>query len=343
MWFAIGLKREDMAISKRFGKDTVCMVTGGLGFIGSHFVRKALERGWKVINIDKITYASLEIDISESLQYRFLKEDISEIKTLPFCDVIVNFAAESHVDNSILSSDPFMKSNIHGVHNILEILRKSLNSDTSHAYPRKPPLFLQISTDEVYGDIEEGFFHEDERFMPSNPYSASKAAAEMLVRAWGRTYNLPYLITRTTNNYGCGQHPEKLIPMAITRCIAEKPLIIFGNGKHIRNWIHVEDNVDAIMHVLDYGEIGDSYNIASPEEYSVMDIANMVMKQFGKSPNSSNIDNSLSRSGCDVRYALNYEKIKNLGWKCSRTLEESLPEMIDYYRSGRRSAYSSKQ
>lgn len=330
-----------MKENTRFGKHTTCVVTGGLGFIGHHFVHRALSMGWNVINIDKVTYASLEIGIKDNPKYTFIKQDISEIKDLPFCDVIVNFAAESHVDNSILSSDPFMKSNINGVHNILEILRRSLSSDISHAYPRKSPLFLQISTDEVYGDIEDGFFMEDERFMPSNPYSASKAAAEMLVRAWGRTYGLPYLITRTTNNYGCGQHPEKLIPMAITRCISDKPLLIFGSGKYIRNWIHVEDNVDAIMHVLNHGEIGDSYNIASPEEYSVMEIAEMVMNKFGKHPTPSTIDNSLSRSGCDVRYALNCDKLKNLGWKCSRTLEESLPEMIEYYRNGRRSAFNS--
>jgi len=329
-----------MKENTRFGKHTTCVVTGGLGFIGHHFVHRALSMGWNVINIDKVTYASLDIGIKDNPKYTFIKQDISEIKDLPFCDVIVNFAAESHVDNSILSSDPFMKSNINGVHNILEILRRSLSSDISHAYPRKSPLFLQISTDEVYGDIEDGFFMEDERFMPSNPYSASKAAAEMLVRAWGRTYGLPYLITRTTNNYGCGQHPEKLIPMAITRCISDKPLLIFGSGKYVRNWIHVEDNVDAIIHVLNYGEIGDSYNIASPEEYSVMEIAEMVMNKFGKHPTPSTIDNSLSRSGCDVRYALNCDKLKNIGWKCSRKLEESLPEMIEYYRNGRRSAFN---
>jgi dTDP-glucose 4,6-dehydratase len=328
-----------MRETKRFGKNTVCVVTGGLGFIGSHFIKKALDRGWSIVNIDKITYASIHSDFESNTNYRFIKADISEIESIPFCDVIVNFAAESHVDNSILSSDPFIKSNIHGVHNIIEILRKGMQSNSSHAYPNKCPLFLQISTDEVYGDIEEGFFLEDERFMPSNPYSASKAAAEMLIRAWGRTYGLPYLITRTTNNYGCGQHPEKLIPMAITRCLSKKQLTVFGNGKHIRNWIHVEDNVDALMHVLDYGELGDSYNIASPEEYNVMEIATMVMDNFGTSPNQGNIDNSLSRSGCDVRYALNCDKTHQLGWKCTRRLADSLPEMIEYYKNGKRSVF----
>jgi dTDP-glucose 4,6-dehydratase len=327
-------------LKKRFDSDTVCLVTGGLGFIGSHFIHKVLGRGWKVINIDKVNYASLDIGINDNENYTFIKEDISELKNIPFCDLIVNFAAESHVDNSILASDPFMKSNINGVHNILEILRKSMNSDISHAYPRKSPLFLQISTDEVYGDIDDGFFKEDERFMPSNPYSASKAAAEMLVRAWGRTYGLPYIITRTTNNYGCGQHPEKLIPMAITRCIQEKPILVFGSGKYVRNWIHVEDNVDAIMHAIDYGEIGNSYNIASPEEYSVMEIVEMVMDRFKIKPNAKNIDNSLSRSGCDVRYALNCDKIKSLGWNCSKNLKDSIDSMIDYYKHGRRSAFT---
>ncbi len=323
----------------RFGKGTVCVVTGGLGFIGSHFIKKALSAGWKIINIDKITYASLSLDISPEQDYTFIKADISEIDNLPYCDVIVNFAAESHVDNSILGSDPFMKSNVAGVHNILEILRKHMNSDVSHAYAFKYPLFLQISTDEVYGDIEDGFFKEDERFMPSNPYSASKAAAEMLVRAWGRTYDIPYIITRTTNNYGCGQHPEKLIPMTITKCLSSKPVIIHGSGKYVRNWIHVEDNVDAIMSILNKGMIGESYNISSPEEYSVIQIVEMIMKNFGTNPNSSNIDNTLSRSGCDVRYALNCERTSQLGWSCKRTLSGSIPEMVEYYKSGRRSAY----
>lgn len=329
-----------MASKSRFGKNTVCLVTGGLGFIGSHFVKRALQSGWKVINIDKVTYASLKLDCDTDSNYQFIKKDIAEIDLLPFCNVIVNFAAESHVDNSISGSDPFIKSNIMGVHNLLEIIRKNVSSDASHAYPNKKPLFLQISTDEVYGDIENGFFKEDERFMPSNPYSASKAAAEMLVRAWGRTYDMPYIITRTTNNYGCGQHPEKLIPMAITKCISQKPLTIHGSGKYVRNWIHVEDNVDAIMHILQNGEVGNSYNIASPEEYNVLQIVEMVMDQFGIKPSSGNIDNTLSRSGCDVRYALDCSETEKLGWKCSRKLRDSIPEMIEYYKNGRRSVFN---
>ena len=224
---------------------------------------------------------------------------------------------------------PFVRSNFLGVHNLLEILRKKIQDNTRKSWPYKVPLFLQISTDEVFGDIMDGGFKEDDRFKPSNPYSATKAAGEVLVIAWGRTYGLPYMITRTTNNYGPYQHPEKLIPMAITMCgNGEKP-IVHGTGEYVRNWIHVEDNVDAIMTVLQNGTLNESYHIASQEEYSVVEIVSKILAAFGKPYNASTVDSSSDRSGADLRYALNTEKLESLGWRAKRRLDDELPRMIE--------------
>lgn len=317
----------------RFDNQTICVVTGGLGFIGSHFVDKALSLGWKVINIDKINYASLNIDFEGHGNYYHIKEDISEIKDIPFCDLIVNFAAESHVDNSINSSYIFIKSNILGVYNILEIIKNKKIKNTNNSWIYKVPLFVQISTDEIFGDILEGGFKEDDRSKPSNPYSASKAAAENLVVAWGRTYGLPYLMTRTTNNYGPRQHLEKLLPMAISKCLKNDKIIVHGNGSYVRNWIHVLDNIDGIINVIQNGEIGETYHLASDEEYSVIEICSKVLDKFGKTYDDSTVNNSFDRSGADIRYALDTSKIKKLGWIQKRKLDSELENIIEYYKN----------
>jgi len=316
----------------RFGPNTICVITGGLGFIGSHFIDKAIALGWKIINIDKVTYASVNMDFGGYPNYYHIREDISEIKDIPFCDIIINFAAESHVDNSIDGAGVFIKSNIYGVFNILEIIKNKKVNNAMKSWSYRSPLFIQISTDEVFGDILEGGFSEGDRFKPSNPYAASKAAAENLVMAWGRTYQLPYIITRTTNNYGPRQHPEKLIPMAICKCINSEPLVIHGSGEYIRNWIHVEDNVDAIMEILQKGEIGEDYHIASDEEYSVKQIAEMILKKFGKNYDSFNVNSSFDRSGVDIRYSLSIDKIKNLGWRQSRKFSEEIDHIIEDFK-----------
>ena len=313
----------------RYGPNTICVVTGGLGFIGSHFIEKALSMGWTIFNIDKVTYASRDTDFGEHQKYTHIREDIATIGDLPFCHLIVNFAAESHVDNSIDGSMPFVRSNFLGVHNLLEILRKKMQDNAKKSWPYKVPLFLQISTDEVFGDIMDGGFREDDRFKPSNPYSATKAAGEVLVIAWGRTYGLPYMITRTTNNYGPHQHPEKLIPMAITKCAKGEKPIVHGTGEYVRNWIHVEDNVDAIMTVLQNGTLNEAYHIASQEEYSVVEIVSKILAAFGKPYDSSTVDSSSDRSGADLRYALNTEKLESLGWRAKRRLDDELPGMIE--------------
>lgn len=316
----------------RFNSNTICLITGGLGFIGSHFIDKVLGLGWKVINIDKVNYASLDIDFN-SPNYFHIKEDISEIKDIPFCDLIVNFAAESHVDNSISSSYVFVKSNILGVYNILEIIKNKKIKNENNSWKYKMPLYVQISTDEVFGDILVGGFKEEDRFKPSNPYSASKAAAEQLITAWGRTYDIPYLITRTTNNYGPRQHPEKLLPMAISKCIKNEKIIVHGDGSYIRNWIHVMDNIDGIYTVIQNGVLGEAYHLASDEEYNVKEICTKVLANFGKQYDNANINNSLDRSGADLRYALDTNKIISLGWKQKHHMDEELPDIIDYYKN----------
>lgn len=317
----------------RYGPNTTCVVTGGLGFIGSHFIERALALGWTVVNIDKVTYASRSTDFGGHPKYSHVREDIVTIKSLPFCHLIVNFAAESHVDNSIDGSMPFVRSNFLGVHNLLEIIQRQKLGNATKSWPYKPPLLLQISTDEVFGDILEGSFKEDAPFNPSNPYSSTKASAEMLVVSWGRTYELPYLITRTTNNYGPHQHPEKLLPMAISKCLAGEKPVVHGTGEYVRNWIHVEDNVDAIMVVLQEGVLNESYHIASPEEYNVAEIITKVLAAFDKPYDGSTVDSSCDRSGADLRYALDTTKIETLGWHAKRRFDDELPKIIEMTRT----------
>lgn len=306
------------------------VVTGGLGFIGSHFIDKALSRGHNVINIDCETYAANK-DLKFSGNYTQIKEDIAKIKDLPHCNVIVNFAAESHVDNSIEDSFNFVNTNFIGVYNLLEIIKNKKINHAISAWEYECPLFVQISTDEVFGDIEEGAFNEADRHTPSNPYSATKSAAEQLVSAWGRTYKIPYIITRTTNNYGPRQHSEKLIPRSITSILNGEKIPIHGSGSHIRNWIHVDDNVNAIFEIIEKGQINQSYHISSTEEYTVEEIVKMICKKM----NVNYLDvtkNVMDRSGADVRYALDNSKILSLGWKQRKFLETELEKIIEDYK-----------
>lgn len=282
------------------------LVTGGRGFIGSHFVEKALNRGDIVIDIDKMGYASHTIlPWDNHPNYTFIKADISELQHLPSCDVLINFAAESHVDNSIKSSEVFVKSNVIGVHNLLELIRGK------PAYDR--PLFFHISTDEVYGDRAEGLFNEHDRLTPSNPYSATKAAAEMLVLSYARTYNIDYVITRSSNNYGERQFEEKLIPKCISSIKNNKKIPIHGDGSYIRDWTYVKDNVDGIFTVLDSGIKNDIFNIAAENYMTNLEVAKTILNWFNK--DESLIQFVENRWGQDLRYAVSSDKLKNLGWK----------------------------
>jgi dTDP-glucose 4,6-dehydratase len=282
------------------------LVTGGRGFIGSHFVEQVLSLGHSVLDIDKMTYASnRQLPWDDDPSYELLEKDIKDLVHLPPCDVIVNFAAESHVDNSIVSSRVFVDSNILGVHNLLELLRGKV-------YER--PIFFHISTDEVYGDIRERNFSESDPLLPSNPYSASKAAAEMLVLAYGRTYGIEYFISRSSNNYGPRQYEEKLIPKCIQSVKSGKKIPLHGDGSYIRDWLYVEDNVSAIMKIIERGEKNQIYNIASESELSNNDVAKVVVGWLNGGDLSEHVQYVENRMGQDVRYAISSEKIRSLGW-----------------------------
>lgn len=312
------------------------LVTGGLGFIGSHFIELALSRGYDVVNIDKITYASdmrinNEFLKNDPHRYRFIKIDVNDLKELPYCKYIIHFAAESHVDNSIRDSDVFMRSNVLGTQHILNLLVDARRRNVSHAWSMELPTFVYVSTDEVFGDREKGFFREDDRHNPSNPYAASKAMAEMLVMAYGRTYSLPYIITRTTNNYGERQHQEKLIPYCIAKTFTREKIKIHGTGIQSRTWIYVKDNCEAIWTVLMKGKANEVYHIASDEEYSVNEIAAIVLAHFEKKPDWDTVEYVQDRSGQDMRYALDYAKIVKLGWLPKVKLKTHITHVINHY------------
>ena len=289
------------------------LVTGGRGFIGSHFVEEALKKNHVIVDIDKMGYAShkkLPWDSSE--HYELIKEDISTLSHLPNSDLIVNFAAESHVDNSIRDSRPFIDSSVLGVWNLLELLRGKPE------YSR--PLFFHISTDEVYGDRLGGSFTENDCLLPSNPYSASKAAAEMLVVAYARTYGIDYIITRSSNNYGERQYEEKLISKCISSLQNNKKIPVHGDGSYIRDWLYVKDNVEAIFHIIESGTKNNCFNVGAENYMTNLEVVRTVLKWLDK--DEDNIEFVPNRWGQDVRYAIDTTKLRNLGWfpSCPRGL-----------------------
>lgn len=282
------------------------VTTGGRGFIGSHFIELCLDRGYSVIDIDYMGYCSnKKLPFDEHENYEHAKQDICTIQHIPSCDVVVNFAAETHVDNSINDTMPFVRSNILGVHNLLEIIRGK------NSYER--PLFVQISTDEVYGDLLFGEFTEKDTLKPSNPYSATKVAAEALVLAYHRTYGIDYLITRSSNNYGERQYEEKLIPKTI-KCIQEgKKIPIHGDGSYVRDWIYVKDNAEAILTLIEKQIKNDTYNIGSGNRIQNIDVVKEILSWYDADP-LTYIQFVPNRWGQDLRYALNTNKINSIGW-----------------------------
>jgi dTDP-glucose 4,6-dehydratase len=304
------------------------IVTGGAGFIGSNFIIYWLKNypNDQVVNIDKLTYAAdLRNLKGTNKNYRFVKGDISDKKFVEKnfndADIIVNFAAESHVDNSIKNSENFVKSNIVGVHNLLEVVR--INNTRFH----------QISTDEVYGSLplkSSKKFREDSRYDPRNPYSATKASADFLVRAYYNTYRIPATISNCSNNYGPNQHPEKLIPKTILNAYLGNKIGIYGNGKQVRDWIYVEDHCSAIDKIIKKGKIGETYLIGENGEQTNIDLIKKILKLMGK-PNSL-IEFTKDRPGHDQRYAINASKIKKqLGWKPGFTFNEGIALTITHY------------
>jgi len=296
------------------------VVTGGRGFIGSHFVELLLENGHQVIDIDKMTYAAFdELPWDNDKNYKLIVEDISNITHLPPCDVVVNFAAESHVDNSIESPKEFFKSNSKGVFNLLELIRGKV-------YER--PLFVQISTDEVYGDIRDESFKEDSVLNPGNPYSASKAAAEMFVLSYNKTFGIDYLITRSSNNYGLRQYNEKLIPKIISSLKENKKIPLHGDGSYIRDWINVKDNVEAIYHLIVNDYKNSTFNIGANNHLTNLEVVKIVSSWFDIVDYQKNISFVPNRLGQDIRYSINFNKLLETNFNFKYNNKNNLHKFI---------------
>jgi dTDP-glucose 4,6-dehydratase len=307
------------------------LVTGGCGFIGSNFLKHMVEKypKYQITNYDKLTYAGNRNNVSECEyynNYHFVKGDIidynkvkSITKTLDI-DTIINFAAESHVDRSIENSDEFIQTNINGTHTLLKLF---------HEFPIKK--FIQISTDEVYGTLQENDspFTEDTPLTPNSPYAASKTSADLLCRSFYETYKYPITITRCSNNYGPNQYPEKLIPLIIKNYFEEKKLPVYGDGRNIRDWIHVQDHCEAIDVVLHKGKDGEVYNIGGEDERRNIDIIESIIQEAGGN-RWDLIEYVTDRLGHDWRYAMDISKIKNeLGWSPRITFQEGIKELIN--------------
>ena len=310
----------------------IVYVTGCLGFIGGYVTRACLKKGWMVYGIDKCTYAANETLLQEFYKYenfRFEREDIIDLTHLYDCDYIINAAAESHVGNSIIKSDEFINSNIVGVKNLLDLIRlKPVNVNAR-------PVFFHFSTDEVYGDIDAGAHVETDLLKPSNPYSAAKAAADMLVFAWSRTYNIDYIILRPTNNYGIGQYPEKLIPVAVKNFNRGKKVRLHNDGTPVRNWLHASDTASAVLTIMEAGVTNQIYNVAGNFEQPNIDTVKKIIKSYyGDEKGWENyVDFSYIREGQDIRYALNDDKLKMLGWKVEKEFDKEIDSIVDYYKS----------
>lgn len=309
------------------------LVTGGCGFIGSHFCRIILEKtDFELVNLDALTYAGNlknTEDFSDNSKYKFVKGSICDRELLGELmretDAVVNFAAESHVDNSIRNPQVFVETNVLGVQNLLDLARKL-----------KVKKFLQVSTDEVYGDLaldSPEKFTEHSELKPSSPYSASKAAGDMLCIAAHRTFDQPVLISRCSNNYGTHQLEEKLMPLVISKALRDEKIPIYGDGKNVRDWIHVKDHCEAILMILQNGKIGEIYNVGADNEISNLEIVKLLLQLLGKSEDL--IEFVKDRLGHDRRYAIDSSKIQNeLSWKPTHTdFEKELVEMVEWHKN----------
>ncbi len=311
-------------LAKNMGDWVRMLITGGAGFIGSNFVHYMLDKyDHEIVVLDKLTYAGNIENLADVIEnIHFIKGDIckgEDVKVaMKDCDVVINFAAESHVDRSIEEPGVFVKTDVFGTYTLLEYARKyDVNK------------YIQISTDEVYGSIEKGSFTEESRLNPSSPYSASKAGGDMLVGAYYKTYGLPVLITRSTNNFGPYQYPEKLIPLFITNALNDKPLPLYGDGQNVRDWLYVLDNCRGIDLVLRKGKLGETYNISGGVEKTNLEITHMILDIL-KKPKSL-IKFVEDRLGHDRRYSLDSSKIKKLGWEPKWNFEDALRETVKWY------------
>jgi dTDP-glucose 4,6-dehydratase len=309
----------------------IVYVTGCLGFIGSYVTRLCLKKGWFVKGVDICTYAANLDLLEEFYQYKnfsFLQSDINDIEFLYDCDYVINTAAETHVGNSIVKSEAFLHSNINGVENLLNLIRHTRSESNSM------PVFFHFSTDEVYGDIDDGNHKEGDILKPSNPYSATKACADMLILAWARTYNIPYIILRPTNNYGQGQYVEKLIPKCCKYVQVGKKLPLHNNGNSIRTWLHVKDTANAVIKIIDSGIENEIFNVSSHFELKNIEVCDKIIDIYfpDTKDKSQFYDFSYQRPGEDLRYSLCDEKLRSLGWKEEAIFEEEIVEIAKYYR-----------
>ena len=310
----------------------IAYVTGCLGFIGSHVTKCLLEKNWYVYGIDKCTYASnlKKLDYFNQFDnFKFENKDITEIDRLVDCDYIINTAAETHVDNSIRKSEVFFQSNILGVYHLVELLRSYCKE--SQVFPT----LIHFSTDEVYGDIESGEHIETDVLKPSNPYSATKAAADQLIIAWGRTYNIPYNILRPTNNYGIGQYVEKLIPKSCKYLGLNRQIPLHNNGLPIRNWLHAKDTAKAVLSVINSGVENEIFNVAGGFEQSNIDTVMKIIDCYFEEQiddYEKYLNFEISRAGQDVRYGINDDKIRALGWKPEAIFDQEIQHIVNYYK-----------
>jgi len=306
------------------------VITGCLGFIGSHITRECLSLGWKVYGVDSQTYASNPCLLEEfdTENFTYINEDIADLNYLPDCDYVINTAAETHVGNSIIDSKAFLRSNINGVQNLLDLIKAKPGNVVDR------PVFFQFSTDEVYGDIVDGEHTEDDHLNPSNPYSASKAAADMLIKAWARTYGIEYIIFRPTNNYGIYQYPEKLIPLSVKLLQRDKKIKLHDEGLPIRNWLHAEDTANAAISIINSGKTNEIYNVAGGYEQNNRETVKKIIQAFlGTDENwEQYVDLTHKRQGQDIRYALNDDKLRSLGWKPQKEFNEEIYKVVQFYR-----------
>lgn len=312
----------------------VVYVTGCAGFIGFYVAKACLEQGWHVIGVDKMTYASNEDRLSElwciaenkRVKFNFIEEDINDLERLVDCDYVINTAAETHVDNSIEASDVFLRSNVNGVHHLLKLIQNKQYS---------MPTLLHFSTDEVYGDIDDGSFNEDHLLKPSNPYSATKAAADQLITAWARTHKVPFIIVRPTNNYGPGQYVEKLIPKAVKFLQLGRKIPLHLGGSPHRTWLHVEDTADAVIHIIKNGSVNQIYNIEGNFEASNLFVVTEVIKAMYGDEIAKDVKDYINtdyeRPGADLRYSIDGSKLKSIGWQAKRDFVTELKTMVNYH------------
>ena len=305
------------------------LITGGAGFMGSNFIKYILKKypDWQVVNLDKLTYAGnldnlREIENNEN--YTFVKGDIARAEDVAKAigegvDKIINYAAETHVDRSILEPDAFIKTDILGTYALLEATKK-----------HNVAQYIQISTDEVFGSIKEGAFNEESPFAPNSPYAASKASADLLCRAYFKTYNLPVIVTHSCNFYGPNQYPEKIIPLFITNLLESKKVPVYGHGQQVREWIFTEDHCRAIEFIMEKGEPGEVYNIGTGYEKQNIETTRFILQELGFSEEM--IEYVKDRPGHDWRYSVNSQKLSGLGWQPQVSWEDGLRRTIKWYQ-----------